>query len=179
MQYFKGDAQELKFYNSGASVFDELSLQRDEMFDDAYACAVLGEVIFDDDRSPLSNAIKREIFRLSFSELTEAFIEGGTFEAYLTVFRKIFGDEVEVEFVIPAPGKLEINITAVGIELSDFVARRIVSNAYVLDEVIDDEGDNIVFQTVKGFESQYELEQMLYELVPAGVYTIINLDLTE
>lgn len=178
MQFFKGDELEQKFYNVGEPELASRSLQKTEFFNDAYACAILGELLFDEERSPLSNAIKREIFRISFSELTEAFVNGGTFEAYITVFEKIFGEEVVVEFTIPNPGELQIDITAAGIEISNLVTRYIQNNAYVFDTIIDDEGDNIVLQTVKGFESQYELEQMLYELVPAGVYTVINLDLT-
>jgi hypothetical protein len=75
------------------------------------------------------------------------------------------------------PGKLNIDITASGVQISDFISREIVNNEYVFDEVIDDEGDNIVFQGVKGFETQYELEQMLFEMVPAGIYTEITLTL--
>ncbi len=132
-------------------------------------------MIYDTGRSPLSNAIVRSIFRESFKEIFEAFIAGGTFESYLTVFRKIFGDDVVVEFTVPDPGKLEIDITAAGLEISEFLARYIEDDAYVFDEIIDYEGDTIVFQGIKGFETQYEVEQMLRELVPAGIFTTISL----
>jgi hypothetical protein len=80
-----------------------------------------------------------------------------------------------VDFTVPAPGKLNIDIEAAGVELADFISRYIEDNTYLFDEVIDDEGDNIVFQSVKGFQSQYELEQMLFEMVPAGIFTTISL----
>lgn len=179
MQRFKGDETEEKFYLAGSPICQALSAQKSIFFDEAYACFVLGEVLFDSARAPLANAIPRAIFRQSFVEIFDAFVSAGTFEGYLTVFRKIFGEDVEVEFTVPAPGKLNIDITATGVELSPFVARRIESNAYVLDSVIDDEDDNIVFQTIVGFESQYELEQMLFEMVPAGIYTEITLTLGE
>lgn len=174
-QYFKGDATELKYYNSGLPISDNLSAQKDIFFDEAYACFVLGELLYDNEYAPLARAIPREIFRESFATVFDAFLVAGSFESYLTVFRNIFGDDVEVTFTVPDPGKLQIDIVAAGFQLSEFVARSIVSNAYVFDEIIDDESDNIVFQTVKGFESQYELEQMLFEMVPDGIYTEITL----
>jgi len=178
-QYFKGDATELKYYNSAAPVLDLLSAEKDDFFADAYECFILGEVLYDNALSPLSNAISRDIFRTSFSTIFDSFLVAGSFESYLTVFQNIFGSDVEVTFTVPAPGKLEIDIVAAGVELSPFVARYIEDNAYVFDNVVDDEGDQIVFQTVKGFESQYELEQMLFEMVPTGIYTVISLTVGE
>lgn len=178
-QYFKGDATELKYFNSAAPVLDVLSSEKDAFFEDAYECFVLGEVLYDNNLSPLANAIPREIFRTSFSTIFEAFLVAGSFESYLTVFRNIFGDDVAVTFTVPDPGKLNIDIVAAGVALSPFVARYIENNAYVFDNVIDDEGDQIVFQTILGFESQYELEQMLFEMVPTGIYTEITLTVGE
>lgn len=179
MQFFKGDETEIKYYQSGKPICDALSLQKHLFFDDAYGCFVLGELLYDNNYAPLANAIPRDIFRESFATVFDAFLVAGSFESYLTVFRNIFGDDVEVTFGVPSPGKLTIDIVAEGFQLSLFMARRIVGNAYVLDEIIDDEGDNIVFQTVKGFETQYELEQMLFEMVPDGIYTEISLSVGE
>ena len=177
MQLYKGDATELKFDAAGEPIMSELSLQKELFFEGAYSAAPLGDLIFDDLRSPLSNAIAKDIFRIAFSEIFEAFVQVGTFEAYLTVFRKIFGEDVDVTFTVPAPGKLLIDILANEVELTDFIARYIEDNAYILDEVIDDEGDNIAFQSIKGFTSEYELNQMLFEMVPDGIYTEITLAL--
>lgn len=178
-QYFKGDDVELKFYQAGAPINDQLSSEKDAFFDAAFECFVLGDVLYETSRAPLANAIPQRIFREALPTIIDAFIVSGSFESYLTVFRNVFGVDVEVDFTVPAPGKLIIDIVAAGVQLDQFVARRIESNAYVFDHVIDDEGDNIVFQGVKGFESQYELEQMLFELVPAGIYTEISLTLGE
>lgn len=175
MQNFKGDATELKYDGAAEPIMTQLSEDKDEFFDEAYACFVLGEVLYDSMRAPLANAIKREIFRESFSSIFQAFVEVGTFESYLTVFRNIFGDEVDVEFTVPAPGRLQINIEASDLILSNFAARYIEDNTYLFDTVVDDAGDKILFRTVKGFQSQYELEQMLFEMVPAGIFTEISL----
>lgn len=179
MQNFKGDAVELKFRNSFAELGDALSLQKELFFDDAYNCQELGAVLYDNDLAPLANAIPRDIFKESFAIIFDQFLAAGTAESYLFVFRKIFGDDVEVTFTVPDPGKLNIAIAAVGIELSNLGVRRIVNNQYVIDELIDDEDDFIMLQTIKGFQSQYELEQMLREMVPAGIYTEITLTLGE
>ncbi len=183
MQYFKGDDLEIQMDAVAQEICDLISLQKDLFFEDAYNCASLGDLIYENNWSPLANAIDQTIYRSSFPEIFEAFIAGGSFESYLTVFRKIFGDNVTVLFNAdnlttpdspPGPGKLNIEITAAGNELSDFLARRIVSEAYVYDEVVDHDGANIVFQTVKGFQTQYELDQMLFEMVPAGIFTQIT-----
>lgn len=176
MQFFKGDSTEKQYYNSGAPAFDQIGTQKDAFFAGAYTCFPFGDMIYQTGRAPLTNAIKPEIFREAFSEIFASFLVAGTFESYLTVFRKIFGDSVDVEFTVSAPGKLAIDIEADGVEFFDFVARSIVDDAYVFDEIIEEStGDQIVFQTVKGFTIQYELEQMLFEMVPAGIFTAITL----
>ncbi len=187
MQKFKNDSIENKYIDAGTPIFDQLSMAKDDFFDDCYNAAPLGDLLHEGDRSPLSTAIQLEIFRNCFNTVYENFRVAGTFESYLVVFQKIFGESVQVEFNAdnlttpdspPGPGKLQINIIADELELFDFVARHINDNEYLFDKVVyyDDDGqDNIIFQTVKGFHTQYELEQMLFEMVPAGVFTDINL----
>lgn len=175
MQYFKGDADELKMDAVSEPIITDLSLQRSLFFAGAYETAPLGDLIFDNNLSPLANAIPRAIFRLAFKEIFEAFIDVGTVEAYITVFKKIFGDNVGLTFTVPAPGKLNVVILAQGFELNTFVARYIANNAYVFDEVVTWDGDNIAFQTLQGLTSEYEVEQMLFEMVPAGIFTTITL----
>jgi len=176
-QYYKGDARELKYYESGRPIVDSLSTEKSDFYTGAFECFVLGELIYDNARSPLSNAIAREIFRQSFFTIFESFRFAGTFESYCDVFRRIFGDEVEITFTVPAAGKLNIDIVATGTALYDFITRYISDDAYVFDTMVDDVGDTIVFQAIQGFESQYELEQMLFEMVPAGIFTEISLTL--
>jgi len=179
MQYFKGDETEIKMSEVAKGTLDDLSVQKDLFWEGAFEAAPLGDIIFESNRSPLANAITQAIFRDSFPEIYEAFRAGGSFEAYISVFQKIFGEDVEITFTVPAPGKLEIDIIAAGIVLDDLVARAIEDNHYVLEEVVDYDGDNIALQSIKGFQSQYELEQMLFEMVPAGIFTEISLTLGE
>lgn len=177
-QKFKGDDLELKMETTGSVVMDSVELQLDAFFTGAYTAMPLGDAIYDSGRSPLSNAIDRDIFRQTFPEIFTAFTVAGTFDSYITVFKKIFGDDVEIDFTIPAAGKLNIDIVAADVEISEFVARNIENNAYTYSPMVTQSGDQIVFQSIKGFKTQYELEQMLYEMVPAGVYTVITLTLS-
>lgn len=174
-QYYKGDADELKLYNSGRPILEEISLAQDDFFDDCYSCFKLGELIFDNELSPLANAITREIFRETFFELYQSFVNAGSFYSYLDVFSQIFGVTVDIQFAVPNPGHLQIDIEAGTVELAGFLARYIQDNEYLYDQVVDHEGDRIVFQSIKGFETQYELEQMLKEMVPAGIFCEISL----
>ncbi len=177
-RYKATDPIEEKFYQSAAPLFDILSAERDDLFTDAYACFKLGEVLWDTNRAPLANAIARDIFRTSFEGIFDSFVEVGTFESYISVFKKIFGDNVDIQFTVPAAGKLEIDITATGVELNNLAARIIEDDAYVLYDLITQDGiDEIMVQSIKGFTSQYELERMLFEMVPAGIFTTITLTL--
>lgn len=177
MQYFKGDDLEKKFEAAASDILDQLGVQKDSFFDGAYSTGPLGDLIYTDSRSPLSKAILQSIFRATFNDIFAAFVVAGSFESYISVFKKIFGDTVGIVFTVPAPGKLQIAIDATDPEEDDLLARYILDNAYVFDELIDYDGNNIAVDTVKGFQSQYELEQMLFELVPDGVYTEITLTL--
>jgi hypothetical protein len=175
LQYFKNDEIEQKFYNTGSPLLALVSSSKDDFLDGSYEAASLGDLIYESARSPLANAIVQSVFRDSFKEIFDAFVEVGTFETYITVFKKIFGEDCTVEFEVPAAGKLNIDIEAEGVELSNFVSRYIEDNQYLFDEIIDYDGDNIAFQSIKGFQTEYEVEQMLFEMVPAGIYTQISL----
>jgi hypothetical protein len=102
-QYFKGDDLEKKFYRVPLSIINLRSNQKDAFFNEAFECFKLGELLYDSLRAPLARAIDRDIFRESFFTIFEAFVVAGSFESYLTVFRQIFGDDVDVQFTVPAP----------------------------------------------------------------------------
>lgn len=174
-QFYKGDEKELKMYNAANLPILNLENGKDDFFDNAYRAYALGDVLYDSGRAPLANAIPREIFRESFATIFSSFLQAGSFETYLEVFRNIFGDDVEVVFGVPAPGKLTIDITATGLAVFDLIGRTIQDDSYLIDEIVDRDGDNLVGQSLKGFETEYELKQMLFEMVPDGIYTQITL----
>lgn len=135
-----------------------------------YEAQGIGEMLYDSGRDPMARAVSRQTYLQSYAAIHQLFTRPGTAEFYLSVFRAIWGDDVEVEFTVPAPGKLEINIEALEASQELFMARRIVDSAYVYDEVIDEEGDNIVFQVPTGIRSQHEIDILMKELYPAGLW---------
>jgi len=175
VQFFKGNDTEIKVASVGSDVADLLSIQRDLFLDGAYGCGPLGDLLHDTDRTPLARGIKIEIFRTFFQELFDSFVHCGTFESYITVFTAIFGDDTEITFTVPGNGKLDIDVVATDVTLANFVSRYVDGTSYVFDNMVTEDGDNIMFQYLIGFKTQYELEQLLFEMVPMGVYTTITL----
>lgn len=175
IEFFGRSEEEQWFYNSVNTYLSNRLQQRDTLNANAWVTYRLGGSIHDSSSSPLVTAIQRFIFREAFAEIFQAFIDVGTAEAYLVVFRRIFGDTVDVQFTIPDPGVLEIDIIADGFILYDIICRQIVDNEYTTTELIDDEGNNIGGNAVQGFQTQSELENMLREMVPSGIFPIISL----
>ncbi len=205
MQKFKGDDTENKFINAGVPAFDLIDAEQDAFEAGAYDAAPLGDILWTDERAPLAQTIKQEIFRDAFQEIFLQFKVAGTFESYIAIFKKVFGNQVDVNFTVPAPGKLTMAVTVQGFSLDDIIdddsdsiitqdgvdhivvktrnavdlaialVREFVDGMSVYYELIDSDGDNIGFQFIKGFKTPYELEQMLFEFVPAGIFTTITL----
>lgn len=163
---------------SADSILDFAGEQKDDFFDGAYSCFVLGELLYDSARAPLANAIDRVIFRELFSTIFDAFIVAGTFESYISIFQNIFGDDVDVQFTVPAAGRLQIEVQATGVLEATRLSREIVSGVYVYSDRITTENENRVASIPKGFQTEYEAEQMLFEFVPGGIFTEITLTIT-
>ncbi len=175
MQFFKGDATEQKMYAAAAPTIDLLSLVLSTYFTDAYGSVEMGELLFDSQRIPLTNAIRREIFITCFKQILMAWAYCGTFESYLTVFRKIFGEDAEIEFTVPGPGKLTIDVTSSGTQNYNFIAREIVDNDYVFSNIVDYDDNQIVFQAIQGIDTEAELITVLFTMVPGGIFTDVSL----
>jgi hypothetical protein len=177
MEVFKGDATELKFIEAGSGATDVVSTEKDTFYSGAYEAEAFGDILYDLKLTPLSYSIPKENYRDVFWVIFNQFPLTGTFEVFLSAFRAVFGPDVDVTFTVPAPGKLTIDIAATGLILSDFIAREIIDNVYVTNEIIDDVGDNIAFLSLKGFANQSQVERMLFEMVVAGIYVTVTLDL--
>ncbi len=204
MQKFKGDATELKMIECAKSLFDDLSAEKTTFFEQCYSAGPLGDILWTDERAPLSQTIKQDVFRDAFQAIFEEYRHSGTFESYNAIFDQIFGTQCEVEFTVPAPGKLNIDIVAGGFSIDDIIddvgdslitqdgvdhiitksrstssdfaiVSTFIAGVETIYELVDSDGDNILFQFVKGFKTPYELEQMLFEFVPAGIFTTVTL----
>lgn len=146
----------------------------------AYEAWPLGDVLFALNASPLADQISQEVFRSTFYAVHNYFKRPGTFEFYLEICRVIWGADVEVEFVVPNPGHLQINIEAAESVNANALARRIVDNAYVYDQIILNGGgsDNLLFRIVQGPKSQSETEALFFELTPAGLFVEVAITIS-
>lgn len=154
---------------------DEMGDDLDDFFEGADTCFLLGDVIYDSGRTPLQGVITRSIFRSSFFAIHELFTRPGTFEFYLEVFRAVFGEDVQVEFVIPNPGHLQINIAVLNNTTFRILARRIVDNQYEYYPLVTQDDDYIIGEGTQGIKSQSEIDSLISEISMAGIYTECNL----
>jgi hypothetical protein len=178
MEYFKNDDLEQKIIAACQSLFSGINTGIDDLEENCFSCYKMGELLFDNNRMPLTNVIKRDIFIYCFEQIFEAWQFCGTFESYLTVFKKIFGEGSTVDFTVPGAGQLEIEIIATETDEFNAVFREVLNEVYIYDNFVTQDDDKIIFRSVLGIESQYELEKVLFSLVPNGVYTTISLTIT-
>lgn len=179
VQFFKEtDDLEKKFYAVTSEAMDVMEAQLNTFFDEAYACFILGEVLYDTGASSISTAMTRDVFRTAFFALFESFVEGGSLESYMTVFRAIFGQDVSVVFSVPNPGHLQINIDALNITEEPFTMRRIVDNVYQYDDLLDSEGEPIMAQVTKGIKTQQDMDILMPEITPEGIFVETTLIIT-
>lgn len=176
MQDFKAtDALEARVRDLFLPTFNSLSALKTNFFHDCYRGQAIGAMLHDLDRSPLVGVIPRSVFVEAFQGIFDAFATPGTFESYLAVFRAIWGPDVQVVFTVPDPGKLEIEITALGLNEEPLLERRIVNNQYVFANIVDDVGDFIVARVPRGLRTTKEASNLVFEISVAGIYTTIDL----
>jgi len=178
LQAFKpNDLIEPKVRDALIGFSDLRDSELDEFFEGAYECYVLGDVLYLTGH-PMSGVIQQDVFRMSFPSIHQLFTRPGTFEFYLEVFRAVWGEDVVVEFDVPDPGKLLINIDSLALILFDALAREIIDNAYVFHEIMTDAGDNLAFQGSQGIKTQEEAEALVNEFRPAGIWTETTLTIS-
>ncbi len=177
MQRFKeNDATELAVINLALPTLEVLGVDRDTFLAEAFATWLLGDVLYDENRDPLVDVITREVYRSSYPAIHDLFTRPGTFEFYLDLFRKIYTNDVDVEFEIPSPGVLNIEVSALTIDESYLTAREIVDDAYVYSHLVtSDFNDPIMAVGVRGIKTQNEMDSLMNEISAYGVFTSVNL----
>ncbi len=180
MQRFKeNDTTEPDVYNLFNPSLVGLGLEFDAFFAGAFSCYLLGDVLYDLERDPLAGVITRNVYRTSYPTIHDIFTRPSTFEFYLDVFRKVFTDDVEVEFIIPGAGQLEINITALGFESFNILTRRIVDDVYVYETLVtSDLNEPIIGRGTRGIKTQEEIEALVTEISAYGIFTTVTLILS-
>lgn len=176
LQRFKtNDATETSMILCAMPTLEDIGDELDAFFEEAYECFLLGDVLFELGRDPMAGVITQETFRSSFPAIHELFTRPGTFEFYLDVIRSIWGSGVDVEFVIPSPGVLQINVLEFDTDSFSLQLREIEDDEYVYSNLIDQDGDLILVRSPIGIKTQSELDALIAELSVYGVYTTASL----
>ncbi len=176
MQNFKGDALELKMQSVAKQVFDQTGLALDQFYSDGFECSEFLLMLYDDKRMPFSERIARDSFIKFIGSALANFPFTGTFESYLLVLVAIFGSDSDVQFDVPAPGKLDISIESYDELTFDFLVRELVDGVYEVSTLATFEDDDIVLRGVPGIESEYEMNLLFSEVIPAGIYYTFTLN---
>ncbi len=174
-QKFKGDALELKIEAAGKPAFDLTGLALDEFYDGAFTANDFLLMLYDSGRMPFSDRVPRDSFVAFFKEALARFPSTGTFESYIFIMKAIFGERTDVQFAVPAPGKIEMIVNAEAALDFGFQAREYVDGAYIIHDMVTMDGEGIIFQGISGIDSEAELTQLLAELIPAGIFADIAL----
>jgi hypothetical protein len=174
-QYFKGDATEIKYYQSGSDIMDLQAGFLDEFFEGAFDNAVFLLMLYDEGRMPFSDRIPREAFISFLIECIANVNFIGSYESYIFLITRIFGAGSSVFFEETAPGVLTLTASATNTIDYDFVVREVIDGEYVVSELVTELDEQLIFAGFPGIESEAELNQLLSEFVPAGIYPDITL----
>ncbi len=176
-QNFKGDATELKMEAAVSPALSLASASLSEFYEQGSSCDAFLLMLYDEGRATYSNRINRETFVAFIKQAIERFAFVGNFESYIFILKEIFGDDAEIEFVVPDPGKLEITITAQANVISTALVREFLEEGgFEFFDLIDHEGDEIIFIGIAGIDSEYQLGLLFAEIMPAGIIPTIELD---
>lgn len=175
VQRFKGDETELQIEAAGEVAFDVCKTSLDEFYADAFEASDFLLSLYDEGRMPFSDRIPRNAFVDFLRKAIPQFPVTGTFESYLFIIEALFGAGSDVQFTVPAPGKLQISVSATSAISFEFVGREVVDGAYVEVEMIDSDGEILEFRGISGIDSEAKLDGLLSELIPAGIYPEIEL----
>lgn len=179
-KFSPNDPIEDKIIQAFADAVAAREADQDAFYEGAYETYALGEVLYDLDRDPLTGVITRDVYRKSYPALHELFTRPGTFEFYLSVFRRIFTEDTDIQFSIPGPGQLHIEINALTLETFNILVREVVDGEYVYHNLVtSDFNEPIIGTGVTGIKTQEEIEGLINEISAYGIYTTIELVTSE
>ena len=156
-------------------ILNTLGADRDAFFSQAFITEGLGEVLYSLEADPLSDVIDLDVYRKSFPAIHNLFTRPATFEYYLELFRAIWGEDVLIDFEIPAAGILEIGAQVLNVESFQLIARQIVDNQYQYNNLTDRDGNRIAVRDLEGTKSQDQIDKLVIEISANGIYVTIAL----
>ena len=117
---------------------EELGVAHDDFYNGAFESYPLGDVLWETKVDPIAEAIIKDIYRTVYAAIHAMADTPATFEYWIAIFTAVWGETGAVRFVVPAPGKLEINID--GFLMKDFEAATDAGDQLVtttdLDQII-------------------------------------------
>lgn len=178
-QKFKGDALELKMEAAAQPAFDATSAALDDMLEGAYTCEPFLLMLYDEGRIPFSNRVGREAFVPFIREALSRFNNIGSYDFYVFILKGIFGESTLIWFNEPVAGKLSIQVSPAAALTFDGIVRENSGGAYEYFNLVTSVGEKIEFSALSGIENQYELDQLFAEIIPAGIFPIVDLTVFE
>jgi hypothetical protein len=175
VQNFKGDAIELKMQEVANPLFDLTNIALDEFYEGGFEANEFLLMLYDESRMPFSERINRDAFVPFVKQALINFPVIGTFEVYLFILVSIFGADSEIRFYVTDAGKLEIDVEAATNSEFTFIGRQFVDGSYEFFDMIDSEGDTLILRGVAGIDTEYELNLLFSEIMPAGITPAITL----
>lgn len=172
---FKGDDLELKFEESARPIFDQASASLDEFYANGYTASPFLLMLYDEKRIPFSERVNKNAFVEFIKEVINRYPFVGNFDTYLFVLRAIFGQLSEIVFTVPSAGILEISVNATSALEFEFIGEDGTGVFNVSDSV----NDILIFRGVSGIETEYDLELLFSEIMPAGITPHISLTFFE
>lgn len=179
IQNFKGDSTELKMQAVADPLLNVTDAALNDFYSGGFDASPFLLAMYDDGRMPFSERITRETFVDFVRQALANFPFTGTFEIYLLILKSIFGENAEIRFEIPAAGKLSIDVEAVANSEFTFLGREFISGHFEFFDMIDDEGDTLILRGVVGIDTEYELNLLFSEIMPAGISPDITLGFFE
>lgn len=174
-QHFKGDTLELQMIAAGDPAFEFTLAELDEYFQNCYDVEPFLLMLYDSGRMPFSDRVPRDSFVSFIRQAIPNAQVTGTFENYIFILKSIFGQLSDVLFDVPAPGKLEMIVSASDLLEFDFEGRDRSGGTLETFTIDTSDGEQLQFRGIAGIDSEAELTQLLSELIPAGIFPDITL----
>lgn len=168
-RFIDGDEEENKFFNVFNNVVQTTLSDIEQYFINAYGSPELGRALYETQRVPIYKMLEKSLFIKAYNKILEGEAYIGTIEGYLTILRAIFGDNADIKLTIVAPLHLRFDITA---EIQQFYIW--VDNED--NEIVDENGDNIVFEEIVALLSNRQLLEILKQTTNAGTFVEFNLN---
>lgn len=168
-RFLPDDEEERKFYSVFNQVMQNTFNDLKQYYNNAYGSPELGRALYEEQRVPIYKVLEKSLFIKAYNAILQGQAYIGAIEGYLTILRAIFGESADIKLTIVAPLHLRFDIVA---EIQQFYL-------WVDDEeneIVDNDGNNIVFEEVVALLSNRQLLEILKQTTNAGTYVEFNLN---